>query len=379
MTALKYFTFLSFLAFVACRKTPETDPTLNPPVVVDAPKPVEWVAFQGLKTDNFSMVNLFVTPEKLLILGDNYLTEIDTAHRITRQEKFSDARLTKSWMKIHTNRVFFTYFKDETSLGVSKIAVRSVQSPQEPLEIDVTKIDTNYRFIGFSTECSAGILTSDNRLFLPVVYIPNNSNWANAQSRFLIFKLQLVGNKVKATLEPTYIPLDLTVPNMSKAYSLATLDLPKPTDKFLYFSAWATYRMEIETSRYERISDMFNARFAYRNDTLWLFGKTIPEFNLGFAFLPPRQSNWSTFKTEVSGLDINWFSVDNQLIGLHNGYNLTLFSSQLDSNKFQIRSLADNNIYARDIVSFNNRVYMATTQGLVFKPTKDFITFPKAK
>jgi hypothetical protein len=379
MTKFNFLIILTLLAYTACRPN-EPEPIAVEPKPVEL-KPTEWQTFPNLNTDNFSFVQFFKMPQKLLIFSDNYLTELDTAHRVTRQEKYSDRPATVFGMKIQTNGVFFTHnpigSRSSYSNYFQKITVRSVASPQVQLEIDVTQIDTNYRFIAASFDNALGILTQDNRLFLPVYYSENAYSFTSGQCRFLVFKIQMVGNKLEATREPRFIPVDLNIPNLSKAYVLSTLNLPKPTDRYFYFSAWITYRMDTQTGAYEPILDIGNSKMCYHNDTLWTFGRS-KEGRFAFGFLPPRQTDWTSFSTDVGNQYADWYALDKHLVGLFNYRQLALFTPKIDSNKFEIRSLADNNVSAiRDITLFNDRVYLATTQGLIVKPFKDFIVFPK--
>jgi hypothetical protein len=374
MTAFRYLIFGFFLSLLACRPTPID------PIVIE-PKPVEWQSFQGLKGDNYSIVKFFATPQKLLIFGDNYLMEVDSAHRIVREEKFSERRITNYYGKIETNGAFFTHFDENTNYNfANKITVRSVASPQTKLEIDISQIDTNYRSVATGIYGTPGILTQDNRLFLPVAYGPKRYDVTDAVCRFLVYKIQMVGNTIQAIREPAYISVDLTVPGLSKTLFLSTLVLPKPTDNYFYFSAYASYRMDTRTGRYEQILDSYDTQFCYRNDTLWSFGSNVRNNAFTFAFLTPRQTDWVSFTSNVNRQSATWFPIEKQIIGLYASSYLALFTPQLDSNKFQIRTLADNNIpVIRDMVLFKDRVYLATTQGLVFKPFNDFIVFPKEK
>jgi hypothetical protein len=367
---MKYLILFSLiLFFLACRKTPIE------PRIEETQATAKWALHPGFRGEAYNAYALYPTESQLLVLGDNSVTTLDSHHNVIRQEVFSPSRELETYSKVHTNGKYFVYIsRDRRTSWLEKISIRSVKNPKLFFELNIRQVDTNFRMISLDHRLSVGVLTADNRLFLSINYANDPQTWIhNSVTRLVSFKIQEANNQLTAILEPIFYPLNLTPPNLG---NLGVLNLyqAKPNDRYLYMSSYGTYQFDLQTGRYSQIADICRAEFGYRNDTLWALGYHYQNRYFSFAFLPPNQSEWSRFESQTEYNSPTWHFTGKDILPVYLDYHMAVFEPQLDSNRFRIRSLTDNNIsQIREIKAFRDRVYMASSQGLLFKPVNGFI------
>jgi hypothetical protein len=368
-----FFTAATLLFFIACK----TDKPVEPEPTADLSLLPPFQLHEGFKGENYSCATLYPTGNQLIVIGDNFVATLDTNHKVIRSTTFNAQRQADSWTKMHTNGTYFTYYsRNQYNSWREKIMVRSVAQPNLSVEIDIRKVDTNFRSITLAAELSAGLLIQDNRLLLPVLYSNDPQNWIiKGECRLVVFKIQATGNQLTATLDPLFYPLSITPSNLIPL-GVSNLFQARPNDRFIYFSSYSTYQLDLQTGNHDPIFDFRSTQFGFRNDTLWAFGRNESR-DFGLAFLPPNNPDWTIFTTNSTYSNQNWRFTGKHILPIYNQSHIAHFTAKLDSSKFSIQSLADNNIRGiRDLVAFKDRVYLATSQGLLWKPLSSLIVYP---
>ena len=370
----KYLPILSLFMVYLCLSSCKHD-RLDTPTPILASDTL-WRTVAAVNYDKTILNTAFSTDSSLYLVGNNYHLEVNKNEQLVSSTLISKAGLGFSYSDDPYMNAKYTVYQTHGYYQNTELTIRENARPNIKTTIDISQIDTNYMYINGRNFCA---INDKNQLIVSIAYRKwQNPNRVSYDSYFLIFDLQTAQDSVAYRINKL-----IKVPD-SRAftdYQPTRIYQIYPVEDNFYFSGiYANLQfVNITSGSSSVLSPYLYGDFLTVKDTLHIigYGKNIALTMYSKPLKAPN-TDWLGYTlTDLSYNGYQFRSIDDKFIFFWS-YQLWELSLSADKKYFSIKELKNyglNGVSIQDVCLFNNKVYLATSNGLFTKPLKTFFTY----
>jgi len=363
LSKLLFILLASVLFCPACEKN-EILPTEE---IIDPPS---WERHSEIELDRRLLIQGFAANDAIYLLSHNYFLKLDESGLLEEHFISEAGNLSLFNYPMLNDRLF------AIGLGLfnpKKIDIFSTDNPSTSASIDFLAIDSSFQKINHLSGNS--MCVNDNKLLFSVdkKQIPGISD---PNIYFWLFDYTLENDHLTLSFEKE---IKIKIPGSGIIYGEKKLTEIQVFENEFYCSISnpaVTYRITPQGS-YKELFPMRDAKIFSQHDTLFALGH-LGDCNIGYAIKPPQSNEWESFSLGVNdGCWSHFYQINDRFIILINNqfWELTIDHSitgfdikEMDNNGLQPTSI-------RSMLSFKDKVYLATHDGLFFKNQADFSNY----
>gem|GEM_PF-6746979 len=373
---MKYFFKLLFILtitsiFTACKK----DPAIVTPKLMPISADTTWVLDSSVNLDRKILLNSCVFESKLYLLGDDYFITIDSSTHTTSSTLIASNGQN---LGVYSQPVITPLVYAYLSTDDSSVVVGLNEHPNISVSVNVINSDTNIYTIAVSGDLNeAGPIIAINNL--NQLLVPVELTTKSDSVMYLAFALyDITANTGSTSLSVSFNRIIVNRMD-SVQMPLQIYRIQAVGDDFYFTSSdnFVTYKIDPLGNFTKIFEGNENIFFLSINDTLNGIGAPLYGDPLKWYINNPGTNLWTGYSINASPSLTGCTTIQNKIIAYSLGQ-IWEFSFNKSTPEVTIKELDNSNIsdtYITSIITFDNRVYVTTINGLYSKPLSKFFKY----